>query len=162
MELVSKSFGTFFNVVSFRTLVKVLGSVTLATLVWEHVGRKRESDLRPSVGLSLASEKSVLFFNRVGSGLAWLSSYLTQVDLKDVGVTVRDVGKPTFDLVTSPLHTLSGYVKKAHSYQNKQWMVYVGSGIAVVLALAGYYKYSNFLPTSSSFRMPRFLTSKSF
>ncbi|XWV26246.1 hypothetical protein QJ857_gp0829 [Tupanvirus soda lake] len=160
MEVVNKMVGSFLNVISFRTLVKVVGNVALATLVWEHIGRKRETDFRPSVGLTLASDKSKNFFNWVGRGLALTSSYLTQLDLKDIAITVRDVGKPSVDLVVSPFHTLYGYVNKAQSYHKKEWMVYFGSGLAVLFMCAGYYRFGNYLPTFL-LRMPRLLGYKS-
>jgi hypothetical protein len=131
MKLIADSL-TFFPKFSLTT-GGLLASSALTVLIWEHLGRKRDSKCRPSVGLEIISTKSRNLFRTFGRDLAWVSSYLTQIDLQDIGKTLEAVLRPSWNLVTSPLCTISGYVRAAASYKNKQWMVYAGSVIGLAL-----------------------------
>ena len=66
------------------TISKMIGiavSVGLGGLfVWECVARKRQSKIIPSVALSYVSTKAINFFTMCGQYLAWLSSYIHQID----------------------------------------------------------------------------------
>ena len=141
MDIVKSAFGAVTGV-PLRTYAEVLGGTAVAVLIAEHVGRKYQSTKRPSVALAYSADKCQKFFQWLGEQFAWASSYLTQLDLKDVGVTLYDVGKPTVDLMLSPFYSIYGYLKRAMSYQNKSWLVYVGSGLLTTLALAGWYRLS--------------------
>ena len=141
MNIITKPFSFAKDLPATSTGI-VISSI-FATLVWEHIGRKRNHKIRPSVGLEIVSEKSRKFFRMVGRGLAWASSYLIQIDLKDIGLTIESVFRPTWNLVTSPFCIISGYIRAAVAYKNKQWMIYIGSALAVLLFSFGIYRYTS-------------------
>lgn len=138
---------SLFPELCFGTLVKLFGSVALAVLVWEHIGRKRESNIRPSIGLQFVYEKSKKFFFWVGSTIAYASSFLTKIDIKDCLVTCRAVAIPTIKLMTSSFHMIYGYITKASTYTNSE-LIYIGSAIAVSIIMIIFYccKYTTDSP----------------
>ena len=139
MEFLSQPI-IFAKSIPLSTYVKVFGTVSLVVLGWEHYGRKQPMAYRPSTLIESSAIISQNFFKRTGEILAWLSSYLTQIDLKEFGETLMAVGKPTCDLVVSPFYIFWGYVCKAANYGNKSWLVYVGSSLlAAVLSYGWYY-----------------------
>lgn len=102
---------------------------------------------RPSIALTYGATQSKKFFEYCGKQFAWLSSYLTQLDLKDFGKTIYDVGKPTFDLfIASPFYFIKGYADKASSYVKKEWMIYVGSILGILMLIFGWYKLGHYCP----------------
>ncbi len=154
MNIISKS---FMSSMSGSTFGGLLISTVIGTLTWEHIGRKRDIRYRPSVGLDFVSVKSRKLFRALGTKCAWLSSYLTQIDLKEIGVTINDVMKPTWDLVTSPFCAISGYVRTAAGYGRKQWMIYAGSALSIILLSYGLYRYNEYIPFTYLTQAQKFL-----
>jgi hypothetical protein len=136
----------------------VLSSTACVTIIWEHIARKYKSEIKPSVYLNFASEKSISFFKKCGELLAWVSSYLARIDLKDFGETLMAVGKPTFDLVSSPAYTVYGYVKHASTYANKQGLIYAGSAVGVCIIAFGWSKFVSVYPQCDLFGVTSFVT----
>ena len=104
--------------------------------------------VRPSVLLTRLSVRSQKFFDRCGRTLAWMSSYLTQIDLKELGKTLHDVGKPICTTIASPVYLIIGYAKEAQKYVSKEWMIYLGSGLVAVMLGVCWYYFSGYLPRS--------------
>jgi len=127
---------------NFWTACKIFFVVILCLFVWEHIARKGELDYRPSVALHTISENAQNFFEKVGVYFAWFGSYLTLIDLKDFAVTIYAIGEPIFGLIISPAYVIYGFVMEAASYANKQWLVYTGSCLLVILSMFTYYKVS--------------------
>lgn len=141
--------------VPYRTVGKYMGMATLFILSWEHIGRKYEETtrkkleeqgkelktsifyIRPSIIMKMTHKKSKDFFEWIGKKFAWISSYLSFFDLKDISITIRDVFKPTIKFMLSPFHMISGYVKKAHEEKNNKWTIYIGSTILIVTLTCG-------------------------
>lgn len=126
--------------VSPVTYVKAIGAVSAAMFIGEFAGRKYKVVYRPSFFMKKAASGCINFYTKAGKAFAWVGSYLTEIDLKEVTETAVALGKPTFDLVKSPFYTFVGYAEKAASYGNKEWMIYIGSSLLVaVLGYAWYY-----------------------
>ncbi len=153
-KTVSSSTRRFFK--PTMTHFKILSGVFLGTIVVEHIGRKFETEKRPSIILNKIADESKIAFKKLGTGFAWLSSYLTLADIKDIAISVHDVVKPSIELTTSPFYSVYGYIKKADTYGNKNWMIYTGSGLGVGLSVFGYYKLSKRYP-SMNFIAPAFV-----
>lgn len=113
--------------------------ISTSTIIWEHVGRKYNHVHRPSVWLEFFSVHAQCMFKKIGIFIAWISSFLTQIDLKDLLKTIHDLIKPTFDLVTSPLYIIVGYINEATTYIDKTWLVYIGSVILLCCIFYGLY-----------------------
>ncbi|AYV85065.1 MAG: putative ORFan [Satyrvirus sp.] len=135
------------GLISYAFFAKIFGCCMLATLIWEHFGRRYNSRIRPSVMLTFLSEKFQKFFRIVGEYAAWISSYLTQIDLKDLFRTIGDIVNPAFGLIVSPLYFIYGYVMTAKTYLNKTWLIYAGSVILVAVFMAGYHKLTFYYPS---------------
>ena len=152
MELVKSSVGSLTSV-SMGTYFKIFGSSAFVVLALEHFGRKTESNVRPSTALTWTADRCKNGFKRLGEQFAWLSSYLTQLDLKDVGLTIHDVAKPTFDLAISPFYSIYGYLSKAASYREKMWLVYLGSGLMTTFLFVGWYQLAKMYPSLNIWRL---------
>lgn len=133
-------------------------ALAIGILFWEHFGRKYGSNYRPSIGLDSLSNKSRNLFCAFGRKCAWISSYLTQIDLKEIGMTIEDVITPTWNLLTSPFYMIYGYVHTAATYGKKQWMVYFGSAIGLLLISYGTCKYIDIHPLSYLFWLCNWIT----
>ena len=150
----TKSFGSIAGPIAgtlaglpWPTYAKYFGTAAVIVLGWEHIGRKQKTKIRPSVGLTWTSDKSQKGFKWLGEQAAWISSYLTQIDLKEFGVTIHAVGKPMFDLISSPFYAVAGYVGMAASYANKEWLIYSGSALLVGALTYAYYLLGSRYPT---------------
>lgn len=107
--------------------------------LWEHVGRQKDYTQRPSIYLTWIAEKAQNLFEHIGRYFAWISSFLTKIDLGDILKTIHDLLKPIFDLIVSPFYFMIGYLDMASEYLSKSWLIYIGSAILFVLVWYGLY-----------------------
>lgn len=121
-------------------ILKILSGVGMVVFVWEHIGRQYQTMLRPSVALEFVSTKSQELFRFLGTQWAKLSSYLTWINLEELQVTIKDLAKPTVELIGSPLQALKGYYEKAITYQYGPWQIYLGSFL--LCGIFGYLMYN--------------------
>ena len=66
--------------------------------------------------------------------MAWLSSYLILIDMKEIYRTIYDIGYPTIDILISPVYFLYGYSAAAKTYIDKTWMIYTGTLLIIICA----------------------------
>lgn len=125
------------NNIPFTLSGGLLTCTFIGTVLWEHCGRKYMLRYRPSVGLEFISNRSQFFFWVIGRKITWLSSYLTIINSKDIGVTIDAILRPLCGIVFSPFYIIYGYLNAAKSYQNKRWMIYAGSILTVTTILYG-------------------------
>lgn len=110
----------------FSSILYSTVATLLATFVWEHIARKQNLNVKPSVGLNLIYKKSKSMFTNLGKLFAKISSFYTIIDLKDLGKTLEDVGKPILKTIVSPYHFVRGYVDQANEY-SYPFLVTVGT-----------------------------------
>lgn len=122
--------------VSPSTYLKVIGVVSAVVFTGEFIGRKKNFVYRPSFFIAKTANGLTTFFTKLGEGYAWIGSYLTQIDMKEITNTAIAIGEPSWNLVKSPVYTIIGYAESAATYGNKEWMIYIGS--ALLTALIGY------------------------
>lgn len=129
----------------YSNILYSTAAALLGTVVWEHIARKKNSNVKPSVGIDYVYQKSKAGFTKLGEGLAVLSSFYTYVDLKDVGQTVSDLTEPTLKTLVSPYHMVRGYLAQANLY-NHPYLVTAGTLTLVPLS---YYLYTKCDPELS-------------
>lgn len=93
---------------SNMSMDKMLSSAIVVTFFWEHYGRQKQINFRPSFGLKKITEKSQYCFEKMGKGFAWTSSYLTFFNTKNLEQTSQDILEPVYDLLLSPTYTFKG------------------------------------------------------
>lgn len=125
MESTKQNFGP-------KIIGKIIGIFVIICFLCEHLGRKYQLDIRPSFVLNILMINTQIFFENIGRGFARLSSFLTQIDLKEICITVTDIFCPTFYLIISPMYAVYGYLEIAASYLQSQPLVYIGSGIIII------------------------------
>jgi hypothetical protein len=108
----------------------------LAVIAWEHVGRKNQSEKKPSVIIRWFADMSAKGFKKLGIEVARFSSFYNIIDIKDVGETVSAVTSPTVALILSPFSCLIGYFDQAQKYKHFT-LVLIGSGTIVTMLLFG-------------------------
>lgn len=133
-----------------KKLIKqiMMGTVSAAMIMfmWEHLGRKRGLKCRPSSGLTVCAEYSQSWCKQAGKFVAWLSSYLTKIDMNDLLETTSDLTKPLVGICVSPCFFFYGYYKGAIEYvrgtEKQSSLVYAGSvlGIGVICFLTTRYQ----------------------
>jgi len=128
---------------------KCLLIVCFTILIYEHIGRRYDIIVRPSVGLEYVANKSIDFFKKIGILFAWVSSYLTEIDLYDMYQTLYDIVTPLIKLLFAPFYFCYGYLLEVATYENKWWMIYVGSGIIIAMLIFISYKLLCRYPESS-------------
>jgi len=102
-------------------------------VIYEHVGRLYGTIYRPSTFLIKIASICRQCFRIAGENMAWLSSYLILIDIKEIWRTVNDIGRPTIDIIISPVHFLYGYYTVAKTYADKTSMIYIGTLLIMIL-----------------------------
>lgn len=137
--------------VTLTTCLKASGVIGTSIFIVELIARKKNIKWRPSYCIAVSAKNMRRFFSAVGEKIAWISSYLKLVkkifnwiNLHELADTAIAIGKPTFELITSPMYTFSGYIKAAMRYGETSWMVYMGSLMMIgVLGSTIYYSQTN-------------------
>ena len=118
----------------------VTAAAGIGAFVWEYIARRTNSDVKPSVGISYASNKCGQFFNYLGSIAARISSFYTYIEFEELVKTFQELFVPMWNLVTSPFYMLKGYVHTMKSYKYP-FLVIVGSLTLFVATRFLYTKY---------------------
>ena len=129
--------------VNSGNFVKCLLGLGIGSFVWEHIARKRDSNIKPSVGIAWCSKQSKAFFNCIGSFLAKLSSFYTYINLSDFLQTAHDISKPTMSLLWSPYQLIKGYCTTALTYSSKTYLVGFGSLTLLTILTYVWYLYGH-------------------
>ncbi len=127
---------------NYQRMALIAASI-VTVIACEHLGRLYRWPIRLSSLLGPAATFLRHTFETGGKLFAWVSSFLTYLDLKDLGQTIYELAKPCYDIVVSPYYFFYGYVSQALTYLNKTWMIYIGSALLLGLAVYGLYRYRN-------------------
>lgn len=124
--------------------VKILSVMGVTLFAWEHIARTRRSNLKPSVGFNWVVPKVRGFFYKIGSGLSYMSSFLTYIQLGELGQTAHDLFLPVVQIFGSPFEVLRGYWDTAEKYKYPIIIV-LGSLVLVAGGWFGWYRYARHL-----------------
>jgi hypothetical protein len=119
----------------FKRIGLILITSCVAIFTWELVALKQLSQFKPSVGITFLANQSYRTFSQLGRGFAWLSSYLTIVELHDLYRAAEDLLRPIGDLLASPLAFINGYLEIAMGYK---YPIIIGLGSSILLAVGVY------------------------
>jgi hypothetical protein len=119
------------------TLITVFLTTT-TTIAIEYALRELGFQQRPSYHLSIIANWSIRFWRFLGETFAWLSSYLDWFDMTKLLQTIRDLFLPVWNIMTSPIWFLWGYINTADLY-NHPYLVVLGSVILITLISATIY-----------------------
>lgn len=128
---------------NYQRVSLIAAAFTVTVIACEHLGRLYQWPIRLSSLLGPAATFLRHTFEAGGKLFAWVSSFLTYIDLKDLGQTIYELAKPCYDIVVSPYYFFHGYVTQALTYLNKTYMIYIGSALLIGLTVYGLYKYRN-------------------
>ena len=123
--------------------LKILLSFTLVVFITEHCGRINNINYKPSDMLQFIADKSVDLFWNIGKFFAWISSFLTIIDMNELIKTFWDIGSPICQFITSPLYMINGYLEQAMTYYvNKTSLIFMGSIMLIASIAYLCYRYS--------------------
>lgn len=118
----------------FKRIGLILAVSCVSIITWELVALRHASHMKPSVGVTMVANQAHRVFSHLGRGFAWMSSYLTIVDLQDLYRAVDDLTRPTLNLLTSPLAFVEGYWEIAKQYKYPL-VIALGSSILLIVGV---------------------------
>ena len=118
------------------TALKVVPPTLIGLVTWEHIARKNESNIKPSVAITKCVEPAQQFWNFCGTQLAKLSSFYTYLKHIFGGLdqSIYDLFSPMFQLLFSWTNVIKGYLAQANVY-NHPGLIVIGT-ITLALLLA--------------------------
>ncbi len=132
--------GSYINQMNY---LKICIVVLLVIIIGEHISRLQNLPIRLSTLLVFASTFLRKVFESAGRLFAWISSYLTEIDIMELAHTLCDLIKPTIKIICLPYYFLLGYMEQVETYVDKVWMVYIGSVLLIATVSYFCYKYRN-------------------
>ncbi len=114
----------------------------VSVFLWEHIARLYNIKIRPSPLLSFLSINAQKLFSKIGTLLARLSSFYTYINLEEIKKTLSDLLVPVFDIFTSPVHTLIGYMNTLSKYKYKI-LIPLGSVTLLGILYCAYLRFVN-------------------
>lgn len=121
-------------------ILLVIYGIIAGTLTWEHIARKNNSNVKPSVGINYIFEKSRSIFTKLGESLAVISSFYTYINCDEISKTAIDLGEPLINTIVSPIYIVRGYIGKTKEYS---YPFLTGCG-TLTLVLLIYYLYGKY------------------
>lgn len=116
-----------------------IGLTAISLFLWEHIARKKQSNIKPSVLFNYLATKSSKFFGGIGYYVAKISSFYTYIDISDLMVTGKELMKPIFNFCISPYKFLKGYWEQARKY--KYSLLIVAGSASFIIASVLLYRY---------------------
>ena len=113
----------------YALLVTILG-----VFLGEHLGRLYDITYRPSFYLWWTANKAQYFWEVGGRIFAIASSFVHELKLEEIFLSIRSLAEPSIRIVFSPFHFFKGYSKVMEAYKFPI-LITVGSVILVALAL---------------------------
>ena len=102
---------------------------------WEYAYVHDPYAVKPSTLITNLVVRSRTIFEWLGNRLAWVSSFLDWLDLKDMIKAFKNLCEPMIDLCITPLYTVKGYIDQLNIYDHP-YMVFVGT---LILATSLWY-----------------------
>lgn len=115
----------------------------VGTIGYQHAARQLKWRHSPAKALTYAATKAQMFWSWLGGRVAYLSRFLEVLKLGEIGYTIGELVKPTWDFAFAWLKFFSGYAAVIKNVDHK-WLVVAGS---LVLAAAAAYPAYQWCPT---------------
>ena len=121
----------------------VISVLVVSTLIffWEYTAVRQEYEISPSLVFNKTAHGCQWFFQKVGTSAAWVSSFLTMIDFEDVVKTFKRLLMPLWDICTSFLYLVEGYVMTMNVYDHP-YLVTLGSLVLVTVILCALYYFN--------------------
>lgn len=118
----------------------IVGFVALIiAFIFEHVTRLHNIPNISYVLRELAYWSREAFY-QIGLAFSHLSSFLNLIEFQELVLTLKELWKPTIELLTSPLESIRGYIDAALEYAHPSWVL-GGSAIITVIVWVAWRKY---------------------
>ena len=113
------------NISKSKVYYSVVG-LPIGLLLWEYIAKKQISPYKPSALFDQLALYSVNCWYKIGGFAAYMSSFYTCINFKEVVEAAHDLVKPIFDIATSPYYFVKGYVNVSTLYEHP-YLVVLGS-----------------------------------
>lgn len=125
-----------------RNITIIVTSMVLAIYIWQVACEVNEWELGPAWGLVKVKLWANDFFECLGRWVAYISSYLHWLKLRTLWDALVHLVEPLIGILCSGFYFVKGYVLSAAEY-TQTYMIYVGSGLLVILVGAVLWRYTN-------------------
>lgn len=133
-------------IVSLDTAVKCGAALCLIVFVWEYAVVDIDTNIRPSVLLTFIADNVTAACERLGTVLAWLSSFYTYIAWDKLNRTVERLFKPTWSIAMSWMYVAWGYLSYIHESEINPTVVWIGT-VTLCALLCGAVGYNGYCPT---------------
>jgi len=128
------------------TIFQISMAVFVVIFSWEvyvaeNVVPENLTNYRFSFVLEQIAHCCIEFFTLLGRGLAWISSYLWQINWMKIVIAVVLLFMPIWKISTSWVYIGTGYVQYAVDYAIAIPSLYTGSALLILVAIFVVYKY---------------------
>lgn len=132
-------------VVSLDAAVKCGAALCLIVFVWEYAVVDIDTNIRPSVLLTFIADNVTAACERLGTVLAWLSSFYTYIAWEKLRRTAGRLFNPTWSITMSWLYVVWGYVSFIHESEFNPTVVWIGT-VTLCALLCGAIGYTRYCP----------------
>lgn len=115
-----------------KNILFSIGCLVAILYSWEYTAIRRGYEVSPSVWLNFVSTKAQHFWETCGIWAAWLSSFLTVFDFKDMAKAAKQLVTPAWATMTSWIYFPIGYVSEMNLY-DYPYVIILGSITALSL-----------------------------
>jgi hypothetical protein len=123
-----------------------VAAIGAGAFLWELIARKKNSNIKPSVGVKYVADLSQQLWETVGYYIAKISSFYDLINIEELKVAFQELFLPLFRFCISPLYTAKGYYDTVGTYKYPV-MIIAGSLtlIAAILFVGSKYYGQSFL-----------------
>lgn len=148
---------------SWTTYLYVALAISFTIFVLQHVGRKQGWTYTPGYFIDLVATFAEKAWAKIGRFCAWISSFYTYIDLKDLWLTCDQLVGPVVRFFFSWTKAITAYVSEMKLYDHPYLISLGTSTIVAILAALIYHKYDWVHPLVTTCLVPfkNWYTSKS-
>lgn len=132
-------------IVSVDAAVKCGAALCLIVFVWEYAVVDIDTNIRPSVLLTFIADNVTAACERLGTMLAWLSSFYTYIAWDKLSRTVERLFTPIWSIAMSWLYVAWGYFSYIHESEINPTVVWIGT-VTLCALLCGAIGYTRYCP----------------
>ena len=133
-------------IVSVDAAVKCGAALCLIVFVWEYAVVDIDTNIRPSTLLTFIADNITAACERLGTVLAWLSSFYTYIAWDKLSRTVERLLKPVWSITMSWLYVAWGYLSYIRESEINPTPVWIGT-VTLCVLLCGAVGYTRYCPT---------------
>lgn len=119
----------------------IIALLFASVVLWEHFGSLNNLDARPTLLIGNCTGPFKKMCISGGEWVARAGSYIYEMHLKEIARSMWNLCNVMFEFILTPVWTIKGYIDYAYQNYDSPYVIYIGSGLQVVLILYLIYRY---------------------